>query len=927
MQILTFDFETYYDRQLSLSKMTTEAYLRDPRFEVIGVAVKQGDAPAQWFSGTPERTKAWLAQFPWSESLAVAHNAMFDAAILNWHFGLRPRMVADTLSMARALDGPDAANSLAKLAERHGLGRKGDEVLHALGKRRLDFSPSELAKYGDYCINDVELTCELFRLFARRIPPSEAKLIDLTVRMFSEPVLRLDTEVLETHLTEVRAKKAALMAAVDANKEAIMSNPKLAALLSSLGVDPPTKTSPTTGKETWAFSKTDEGFTALLDHPDQRVQAVVAARLGVKSTLEETRTERFLEIAERGALPIPLRYYGAHCLTGDAEVLTPTGWQALAEWRGGDIAQWTPEGVLRFAPATANRFEVDEELVVSNARYHKAVYTKGHTVPGFSSRGVFKTLKAGDLLTRRMVIPLGGSLDGHNDFTELDARLAVMVQADGYIRDGNKDRSVRFGFNRPRKIARCKALLEQAGVVYTSFIEASGATRIRVAQAHWGPLIKLLSGRDKRFSPELLMAPLPTKIAFMEELAFWDGGVEPHGKGYTYITTNEHNARFVQTMAHVTGASAFVSEREREGWSKAYRVYIRKDTKTRSEPKHYTTRRHTGAVYCPTTETGYFLVRQNGCITVTGNTGRWSGQDNINMQNLPRKSALKRAVMAPEGHVIIDCDSSQIEARILAWMAGQNDLVEFFRRNDEENARGVPKHEMQFDPYRLMASQIYGVNVSDITPEQRQVGKIVLLGSGYGMGGRKLMLFMRQQGITVDLESAQRIVDIYRATFPCIPHLWKQGDAALEAMVSGYECSIGQEGVLRVNPEGIHLPNRFKIRYANLRKELDPALGYTRYRYDTRRGASTVAKDIWGGSCTENWCQALARIVIGEQMLMIARRYRVVMTVHDSIVAVAPRHEATEAQRFVEECMRIRPKWADGLPLNCESKVGDTYGA
>ena len=133
--------------------------------------------------------------------------------------------------------------------------------------------------------------------------------------MFTQPTLQLDLPLLEQHLMEVKAKKEALLAKATADKETLLSNQKFAALLLSLGVDPPTKISPTTGKETLAMAKNDEGFKALAEHPDEQVQALVAARLGTKSTLEETRTERFIGIAKRGSLPVPLRYYAAH--TGD----------------------------------------------------------------------------------------------------------------------------------------------------------------------------------------------------------------------------------------------------------------------------------------------------------------------------------------------------------------------------------------------------------------------------------------------------------------------------------------------------------------------------------------------------------------------------------------------------------------------------------
>jgi len=162
MNILTIDFETYYDKEFSLSKMTTEEYIRDDRFEVIGVAVAlDGQAP-EWFSGTHKEVKEWLTKFDWPNLFVLAHNMQFDGAILSWLFGIKPKGWLDTLCMARAKHGVDAGGSLKTLAERYKLGEKGDEVINALGKRRVDFSDEELDRYASYCINDVRLTYDLF---------------------------------------------------------------------------------------------------------------------------------------------------------------------------------------------------------------------------------------------------------------------------------------------------------------------------------------------------------------------------------------------------------------------------------------------------------------------------------------------------------------------------------------------------------------------------------------------------------------------------------------------------------------------------------------------------------------------------------------------------------------------------------------------
>jgi len=308
--LITIDFETYYDKEYGLKKFTTEEYIRDERFEVIGVAVKDKGV-TKWFTGTHAETKAFLDSYNMHEHFVLGHNMRFDAAILSWIFDIHPLGLFDTMSMAQILHGLTESVSLANLSKLYELGEKGTEVLDALGKRRLDFTHNDLAKYGSYCINDVELTYELFTELKDRFTAPEMKLIDLTIRMFTEPKLELNKGLLVRHLAEVRAKKEELLNSVAVDKETLMSNPKFAAILESMKIKVPMKESPTTGLQTYALAKTDEGFKALLEHEDPYVQALAAARIGNKSTIEETRTETFINIANRGKLPVPLKYSGA----------------------------------------------------------------------------------------------------------------------------------------------------------------------------------------------------------------------------------------------------------------------------------------------------------------------------------------------------------------------------------------------------------------------------------------------------------------------------------------------------------------------------------------------------------------------------------------------------------------------------------------
>ena len=261
MDIITLDLETYYDKDYSLRKMTTEAYIRDPRFEVIGVGLKVNDNPTDWYSG--DDVEGYLNSIDYSDKAILAHNTAFDGAILSWLYNIKPRLWLDTLSMSRPSYQMTVGGSLDKLSKKFKLGYKGDEVHAAIGKRRTDFTPEELAKYAEYCIQDVELTYKLFKRLANKFPSSEIQVIDQTLRMFTEPTIQLDTNVLSEHLSGIRSNKKRLMDKLggeDKIKSHLMSNQKFAALLEKLGVIVPLKISPTTGKHTYAFAKTDEGF-------------------------------------------------------------------------------------------------------------------------------------------------------------------------------------------------------------------------------------------------------------------------------------------------------------------------------------------------------------------------------------------------------------------------------------------------------------------------------------------------------------------------------------------------------------------------------------------------------------------------------------------------------------------------------------------
>jgi DNA polymerase len=225
-----------------------------------------------------------------------------------------------------------------------------------------------------------------------------------------------------------------------------------------------------------------------------------------------------------------------------------------------------------------------------------------------------------------------------------------------------------------------------------------------------------------------------------------------------------------------------------------------------------------------------------------------------------------------------------------------------------------------------MASSIYNKATEEISKDERFVGKTTILGCGYGMGSTKFKTQLKTFNVEIEEEEATRIIKVYRETYDWIPQLWNQAGKALDAILNNQTASLGKAGVLEVEgKKGIRLPNGLYVKYPNLRKMRNEQ-GKDEYVYDTRKGKAIVPNRIYGGKVIENVCQALARIIIGEQMLQVAKKYKVVMTVHDAIACVIPEQEAEAGQEYVEMCMKMRPKWAQDLPLSCESGMGRSYG-
>lgn len=603
--VVTLDYETFYGKDYTLSgKINTSEYVRDDRFHVHGVAIKKGNGKTLWYTG--RNIALALKEIDWSKTAMVCHNTAFDGFITSEIYGHKPAFYVDTLSMSRATRGHSTRHDLDTVAKAFGHGGKVKRDALANTKDKMQLTKSEEAKLGGYAVDDVDDTYKIFWDMYPHMPDDELRLVDITMRMFCDPVLEVDIPRVKAELESELGAKAAALLRSGAQVDDLMSNDKFANLLQAAGAQLPKKISPSTGKVTYAFAKSDLAFQDLMKNGNDKVRALCEARLKVKSTIGETRANRFLEAGRDGMkLPILLNFSGAH-------------------------------------------------------------------------------------------------------------------------------------------------------------------------------------------------------------------------------------------------------------------------------------------------------------------THRWSGGNKMNLQNLKRGGELRRSILAPKGHVIVVADSAQIEARVLAWIAEQMDIVNAFANKD--------------DVYKLMASAIYGVPVEQITMDQRFIGKICVLGLGYGMGPQKLQQTLKQgtMGPPVDIseDECRRIVNIYRSRNWKIKAFWKKMDQVITSMTLGIE---GKEGPLEFGKGFIRLPNGMFLQYFGLHGTAEITrddLVMTETTYLTRTGRSK----LYGGLLTENVVQALSRVIIAEQMLKIHDAgYRIVTMTHDEIVIIAKKKDAKKALDFMIKTMSTPPEWAPGLPLAAEGGFDDCY--
>lgn len=946
MKLVSLDFETYYSTDYSLSKMTTEGYVRDPRFEVIGCAVSIDFAPAVWL--TPAQF-AVFAKGDFSEVAISAHHTHFDGLILSHHYGVRPAYWFDTLSMSRAVHGSRIGNGLDALMKYYEIGSKGDAVTWAKGKRLRDFTPEEYKAYGVYACNDTWGHQQVFKRLLPHFPRSELDLIDTTIRMYTEPVLLIDEPRLGTYLVTEIERKRELLEQCGITKEELSSADKFAHALRMIGVEPATKVSGK-GNVIYAFAKSDPEFKELEEHEDEDVRLLCEARLAVKSTLNETRTSRLLRMGAGGRpCPVYLKYYGAH-----------TG-----RWSGGDKLNW-------------------QNFERTNKRYpHKGTIRKSIVAPPGHKIVVADSAQ----IEARFTAWLAGQTDLTGQFArgeDVYSLFATEAYGRPIDRKANPEDEVP-GHVGKTCFGPCTPVLTNRGIISITsvrptdllwdgeewvthggvicqgekeVIETAGilATPDHAILTEHGWVTWLEAHtQTSLFQSAVRLALLSFSVGNEEFLRAADRSaitqsvsVSAGGKDLSTGTTSSQGAQpavipapsspqqgsvigniATQCQRMTIGSGSSIDCR-RPSYAAAQRKLERIETMVAAAFKYihngsqiarrfFASFVHSpGGIFQPlnsiasiTTETTSPVTSGSRHENRTSVTGEWSGSSKNASQNLKRKSLVYDIVNAgPRRRFTVS--SSSGPAIVHNCVLGLGFGMGWFKLSGELLKGPLGSPPVQFTREDMVK---LGVDPSRFLANPKNIEKI-----------REMPSRLNEVDRLIHCAVANHFVEVYRRKNAMIPALWKLADKAIERMFNKQTGPHFYLGILSVVDEGLRLPNGMLLRYPHLTNH-DGS-----YSYLSGKNRRTY---MWGGYLTENIVQACCRIIVSDAMLRLRHEYldgtlggrgRIATMSHDEIVAVVPENYAGECLSTMIDFMKKPPTWAPGLPLNAEGGIGDTYG-
>lgn len=640
-----------------------------------------------------------------------------------------------------------------------------------------------------------------------------------------------------------------------------------------------------------------------------------------------------------------LQFYGAnrtgrYCLTGDHEVLTDKGWVRLDKWNGGNIACWNTIGekisfqkseMVKFPFSGQMVFYEDKRISQISTTEHK-MYFKNHY------KSEWRVGEISEMLNyAHPAIPFTGYRQVQANLDHIQLRVLIMIQADGhYTAEGN----IKLSFSKLRKVERCKSLLRKAEICFNlkEYMDKPKKRYVFTIYSRHLPLW-LRMFENKTFDTWLFDE---SADVFFDDLVHWDG-YQSAKNSIQYSTVNRKNADIIQAFAHLSGRACQMSIKKRSqvhnNWQDAYIL----DIWLRPKNAHQIQRKakkidYTGMVYCAMTPTGFFLVRRNGRVWVTGNSGRLIQVQNLrrnNLQDLDLARSLVRnkeyeslemlydspsdvlsqlirtAFIPKEGCRFIVSDFSAIEARVLAWLAGEDWVLNAFKNGE--------------DIYCSTASQMFGVPVvkHGVNGDLRQKGKVATLACGYGgsVGALKAMGAI-EMGLSED--ELQSIVDSWREANPNIVSLWWDIDSVVKRVVKTRSKEKYKNLVISYE-KGIlfiELPSKRRLAYPKAK------IGTNRFGGESIVYEGIVVGNKWdkiesyGGKFVENIVQAIARDILAEAMMRLEKkRFNIVMHIHDEVVIESDSSSIEE----INQIMSLVPSWAPGLILDADGFESEFY--
>lgn len=1005
MTKLSIDIETF--SEADLKTVGVHSYAEHPSTEVLCICYAFDDEPVQrWIPADvfiPDR----LRQHIGSRGIVSAFNAEFERTVLNGTAGAKigfPEITIEqtrcSMVKARSHGLPGGLGDVAKALGTHEKSDSGRIVMMQLARPRKgkDFrytpenSPEKFEQLYVYCEGDVEAE----RAIDKVIPDLSASELDL---------YHLDQWINRRGVLVDLESVANAQYLIDKYKEQLKAK-----CVKITGIAPSQ-----TGKlAEWIRAngypqlENLQAETVKNAVEDPKCPELIRTVLRCYSTYGAKAVSKFTTLAEMackdGRLHGLFKFYGAStgrwCLTGDHEILTPDGWCRLDTWGGGRLMCWDYSGKMGFENATANSFPYKGEMVNWESERFSQASTPEHKMPAV---GHPHGVAVCDVHTK-MKIPRTGKVPCSSRYLEAQLRFFVMAQADGHF----KDNVWKFSFTKPRKEKRCRAILKWLGLEfnYNIYEKDTGKPRhvftIHLSLNPCHPWLAAL-GPQKEFPWELLYAD---HDVFFEELELWDG-YRCGPQSIQYSSTNAHNANFVQAKAHVGGRQCNVltklrNEEEEKNWSTAYICNIwlsDAPTSTQSVKKAEQRVAFDGDVYCPTTPTGFFLVRRNGRCWITGNSST-----GVQLQNLARghiddpdnaitafgardldwvrtlypgtdpmkviASTVRGMLVAPKGKVLQSLDFSAIEARVCAWLLGEQWKLDAFKAYDEGTGP---------DLYKVAYARSFGIKAEDVTKQQRQIGKVMELALSYEGGVGAFVTMVGTYGVdleelaeiafdimpadalesaewmwgkfgkTSDLPRQQYIVCdalkyLWRQAHPNIRQGWKDLKTAAEQAVQfpgkAFAISTGK-AMFKVVDRWLYmrLPSGRKLAYYNPRwipertvveknrfgqeveKTIPGELRYWGVDTYTRRWMEV---STYGGRLTENSVQATSRDLLANGMLNLERGgYPTVMTVHDEVVSEID--EDFDSLKHAGHLMCKLPAWAEGLPVAVDGHRARRY--